>query len=153
MLYPAEWNIDVYVNSKKISLLESSKLDKVESGQIIFLKNKSVNVIVPLNETLRIITVGIELDIKTKDSLPNISGIIDKDLSLSEYKKKAEDSIISFITMDRNDAIGIVIKQFNAGNNFGIGKHDDCSEPSGEAGDLYDTVDTNCDFRLRYTIK
>src|ERR671916_195560 len=56
------------------------------------------------------------------------------------------------VTFSRNDVIGIVAKEYNAKNNFGIGRHDECSQSVGEAGDLYDEVDTSCDFRLRYTI-
>ncbi|MCC2648095.1 MAG: hypothetical protein K0R16_898, partial [Nitrososphaeraceae archaeon] len=32
-------------------------------------------------------------------------------------------------------------------------RYDECSESIDEEGDLYDAVDTSCDFRLRYTIK
>lgn len=153
LLFPAEWVMDVYVNNQSISLLKNTDLIKAEDGKIIIFKNKTVNVIVPLNKPLRILTLGVEFDEKIRDNLPNISGILDSDLSLLEYKDRAEKSIISLISMDRNDAIGIIAKEFTKDNNFGIGKHNDCSESSGEAGDLYDTVDTNCDFLLEYTIK
>lgn len=153
LLFPAEWELDVYANNKTVSLLDGYYAQKVETGQTIMLKNKSISLPVSENDTLRIMTVGVEYDENTMNDLPNISGILDNGLSLTEYKSKSENSIAPFIAMDRNDAVGIVIMEFSADNDFGIGNHDDCSESSEDAGDLYDTVDTNCDFRLRYTVK
>ncbi len=138
-LFPGEWKIDSYVNGQR-------------TGQTITFREKNVNVIIPANGTLRIVTVGVEFDIDPQDGLPNIAGILDKDLPLSDYSDEVGNSIEHLIAFDRNDAIGIVAKEYNAKSNFGIGHHDECSESVGEAGDLYDEVDTSCDFRLRYSI-
>lgn len=159
LLYEGEWEIDAYVNGKKISLLSNSSL-LIESGQtIVFPKgDKLMNIQIMDNQTLRIITLGIEYDSKTdqvKNYLPDISSILDNEnVPLSEDKDKSRFGIEPFTAFDRNDAIGIVAKEFTAKDNFGIGlNHDYCSDSSGEAGDLYDTVDTNCDFQLRFSIE
>lgn len=159
LLYEGEWKIDAYVNGKKISLLSNSSM-QVESGQtVVFPKgDKFMNIQIIDNQTLRIVTLGIEYDSKTdqvKNYLPDISSILDNDnVPLSEDKDKSRFSIEPFTAFDRNDAIGIVAKEFTAKDNFGISlNHDYCSDSSGEAGDLYDIVDTNCDFQLRFSIE
>jgi hypothetical protein len=159
LLYEGEWKIDAYVNGKKISLLSNSTM-QVESGlTVVFPKGeKFTNIQIMDNQTLRIVTLGIEYDSKTdqiKNYLPDISSILDNDnVPLSEDKDKSRFGIEPFTAFDRNDAIGIVAKEFTAKDNFGIGlNHDYCSESSGESGDLYDTVDTNCDFQLRFSIE
>ncbi|MDQ4013574.1 MAG: hypothetical protein M3146_07600 [Thermoproteota archaeon] len=151
-LFPGEWKIDSYVNGQRTQLWIASELDRVDTGQTVHFREKDVNVAIPANGTLRIVTVGVEFDIDSQDKLPNIAGILDNALPLSDYSDEAENSIEHLIVFDRNDAIGIVAKEYSAENNFGIGQHDECSQSVGEAGDLYDEVDTSCDFRLRYTI-
>jgi hypothetical protein len=173
ILFPAEWQIDAYVNNKRIPLSGNAELDRVERGQVINFHDKSLAIDVPNNSTLRIMTVGAELDegaidgkyknngsvmelrgVETNDGvLPDISGILDTEAPLPEYKDKAEDSIQFLTTYDRNDAIGMIAKEYDARSNFGIGDHIECSESTGEVGDIFDTVDTNCDYRLSYTIK
>jgi hypothetical protein len=173
ILFPAEWQLDAYVNNKRIQLSDNFSLDRVESGQAIKFSDKSVALEVPENGTLRIITVGAELDEGVVDSnhkvigssvevaghetgggvLPDIAGILDTEAPLPEYKDKAEDSIQFLTTYDRNDAIGMIATEYDARNNFGIGDHFECSESTGEVGDIFDTVDTNCDYRLSYTIE
>ena len=152
-LFPGEWKIDLYVNGQRTQLWMGSELNRVSTGETIIFREKNINVTIPENGTLRIVTVGAEFDIDLEDTLPNISGILDKDLPFLDYSDKAKDSIESIINFDRNDAIGIIAKEYNAENNFGIGHYDECSESIDEEGDLYDAVDTSCDFRLRYTIK
>jgi hypothetical protein len=159
LLYEGEWKIDAYVNGKKIPLLSNSSMH-LESGQtVVFPKgDKFMNIQIMHNQTLRIVTLGIEYDSKTdqiKNYLPDISGILDNDdVSLSEDKDKSRFGIEPFTAFDRNDAIGIIAKEFTAKDNFGIGlNHDYCSESSGEVGDIYDIVDTNCDFQLRFSIE
>jgi hypothetical protein len=152
-LFPGEWKIDSYVNGQRTQLWIGSELNRVSTGETVIFREKNINVTIPENGTLRIVTVGAEFDIDLDDPLPNISGILDKDLPFLDYSDKAKDSIESIINFDRNDAIGIIAKEYSTENNFGIGRHDECSESIDEAGDLYDAVDTSCDFRLRYTIK
>ncbi len=151
-LFPGEWKIDSYVNDQRIPLWTGSELNRVNTGQTVTFSGKDANVTIPTNGTLRIVTVGVEFDIDHQDNLPNIAGILDKDLPISDYSDEAESSTNHLIVFDRNDAIGIVAKEYSAKVNFGIGQHDECSQSVGEAGDLYDEVDTSCDFRLRYTI-
>jgi hypothetical protein len=151
-LFPGEWKVDSYVNGQRTQLWIGSELDRVNTGQTINFRDKSIDVTVPANGTLRIITIGVEFDIDLQDNLPNITGILDEGLALPDYADEAENSIEHLVTFDRNDAVGIVAKEYDAQNNFGIGQHDECSQSVGEAGDLYDEVDTSCDFRLRYTI-
>lgn len=151
-LFPGEWKIDSYVNGQRTQLWIASELDRVNTGQTVQFREKDVSVTIPANGTLRIVTVGVEFDIDSQDNLPNIAGILDNALPLSDYSDEAENSIEHLIVFDRNDAIGIVAKEYSAENNFGIGQHDECSQSVGEAGDLYDEVDTSCDFRLRYSI-
>ena len=152
-LFPGEWKIDSYVNGQRTQLWIGSELNRVSTGETIIFREKNINVTIPENGTLRIVTVGAEFDIDLDDTLPNISGILDKHLPFLDYSDKAKDSIESIINFDRNDAIGIIAKEYSAENNFGIGRYDECSESIDEEGDLYDAVDTSCDFRLQYTIK
>jgi hypothetical protein len=172
ILFPAEWKLDGYVSNKRVQLSDNSGLERVEGGQVIDFNDKSITVDVPENGSLRIATVGAEMDqgdIDARDKnnyssvsgggvdtseavLPDISGILDIEAPLPEYKDKVEDSVQFLTTYDRNDAIDIVAGEFDARNNFGIGDHYDCSESTGEVGDLFDTVATNCDYRLSYTI-
>jgi hypothetical protein len=151
-LFPGEWKIDIYVNDQRIPLWSGSGLDRVNTGQTVIFSGKDANVTIPANGTIRIVTVGVEFDIDHQDNLANISGILDKDVPISDYSDEAQGSTRHLTVFDRNDAIGIVAKEYGAKVNFGIGQHDECSQSSGEAGDLYDEVDTSCDFRLRYTI-
>jgi len=157
LLFEGEWRIDAYVNGKRISLLSNSSMG-VESGQTVVFPEgeKSVNLQVSDNENLRIITLGIEYDSKTdqlKNYLPDISNILDDKVPLSEDKDKSRFAVEPLIAFDKNDAIGIIAKEFTVKDDFGKNsKHDYCSESSGESGDLYDVVDTNCDFRLFFTI-
>jgi hypothetical protein len=173
ILFPAEWKLDAYVNNKRVQLSDNTGLDRVESGQAIDFKGKSLAIDLPENSTLRIATVGAELDEGSTDGmrknnqtgmdrrgddsgegvLPDISGILDTEIPLPEYRDKVENSVQFLTTYDRNDAIGIITREFDARNNFGIGDHYDCSESTGEVGDIFDTVDTNCDYRLSYTIE
>ena len=174
ILFPAEWKLDAYVNNKRVQLSDNSGLDRVNSGQAIDFKGKSLAIDLPENSTLRIATVGAELDEggatddmrknnqtgmdgRGVDSgegvLPDISGILDTQTPLPEYRDKVENSVQFLTTYDRNDAIGIITREFDARNNFGIGDHYDCSESTGEVGDIFDTADTNCDYRLSYTIE
>lgn len=158
LLFDGEWRIDAYVNGKRISLIPNSSTG-VESGQtVVFPKGeKFINLQMSRNENLRIITLGIEYDSKTdqlKNYLPDISTILDNGVLLSEDKDKSRFAVEPLTAFDKNDAIGIIAKEFSVKDNFGKDlEHDYCSESSGEAGDLYDLVDTNCDFRLMFTIE
>ena len=62
ILFPAEWKLDAYVNNKRVQLSDNSGLDRVNSGQAIDFKGKSLAIDLPENSTLRIATVGAELD-------------------------------------------------------------------------------------------
>lgn len=171
ILFPAEWQLIAYVNNKSIYLSDNPDMDRVESGEQIDFKHKSIVIDVPENRTLRIVSVGVELDDGVIDSeyknnisgartegdntgiLPDISGILDTGSPLPEYRNKVEDSVQFLTTYDRNDAIGIIVAEYDARSNFGIGDHSVCSESTGEVGDIFDTVDTNCDYKLFYTIE
>lgn len=158
LLFNGEWNIDVYVNGKRLSLLTNSN-ESVEGGQtILFPKGeKSMEFKIRNNETLRIITSGIEYDSRIdqlKNYLPDIASILNNEDPLSDDKDKSRFSVEPLTAFDRNDSVGIIAKEFSVKDNFGRGlNHDYCSESSGESGDLYDIVDTNCDFRLTFTIE
>jgi len=158
LLFDGEWKIDAYVNGKRISLLPNSSIG-LESGKtVLFPKGeKFLNIQIMKNDTLRLVTLGIEYDSRTdqlKNYLPDISSILDNEVPLSEDKDRSRFSVEPLTAFDRNDAIGIIAKEFTAKDNFGKSiKHDYCSENSGEEGDLYDAVDTNCDSRLMFTIE
>ncbi|HZD35642.1 MAG TPA: hypothetical protein VE130_10590 [Nitrososphaeraceae archaeon] len=171
ILFPAEWKLVAYVNNKSIYLSDNPNMDRVESGERIDFKDKSIVIDVLENSTLRIVSVGVELDDGVIDGeyknnmsgaytegdntgiLPDITGILDTESPLPEYRNKLEDSVQFLTIYDRNDAIGIIVAEYNARSNFGIGDHSVCSESTGEVGDIFDTVDTNCDYRLFYTIE
>lgn len=163
ILSPAEWQLDAYANDKRINLSDNPGMGRVESGQVISFNGKSTVVDVPENSTLRIVTVGIEADDGVVGNnyinkspggvLHDISRILDTESPLPEYRNKVEDSVQFLTTYDRNDAIGIIVEEYDERSNFGLGNHTVCSESSGEIGDIFDTVDTNCDYRLSYTIE
>ena len=140
ILFPAEWKLDGYVNNKRVQLSNNSGLNRVESGQVIDFNDKSVTIDVPENGSLRIATVGAEMgdfggrnknnqstvygggDGTSEAVLLDISGILDIEAPLPEYKDKIEDSVQFLTTYDRNDAIGIIVREFDASNSFGIGQ-------------------------------
>lgn len=171
ILFPAEWQLVAYVNNKSIYLSDNPDMDRVESGKQIDFNDKSIIINVPENSTLRIVSVGVELDEGVIDNeyknnmssslterdntgiLPDISGVLDTNSPLPEYRNKVEDSVQFLTTYDRNDAVGIIVVEYDARSNFGIGDHSVCSESTGEVGDIFDTVDTNCDYKLFYTIE
>jgi hypothetical protein len=79
-LFPGEWKIDSYVNGQRTQLWMGSELNRISTGETIIFREKNINVTIPENGTLRIVTVGAEFDIDLDDTLPNMSGILDKDL-------------------------------------------------------------------------
>ncbi|HEX5904773.1 MAG TPA: hypothetical protein VFY50_01855, partial [Candidatus Nitrosocosmicus sp.] len=58
-LFPGEWKIDTYVNGQRAQLWTGSELDRVNTGQTVTFSGKDVNVTIPANGTLRIVTVGV----------------------------------------------------------------------------------------------
>jgi hypothetical protein len=122
ILFPAEWKLDGYVSNKRVQLSDNSGLERVEGGQVIDFNDKSITLDVPENGSLRIATVGAEMDQGDIDArnknnhssvsgggddtseavLPDISGILDIEAPLPEYKDKVEDSVQFLTTYDRN---------------------------------------------------
>jgi hypothetical protein len=122
ILFPAEWKLDGYVSNKRVQLSDNSGLERVEGGQVIDFNDKSITLDVPENGSLRIATVGAEMDQGDSDArnknnhssvsgggddtseavLPDISGILDIEAPLPEYKDKVEDSVQFLTTYDRN---------------------------------------------------
>jgi hypothetical protein len=153
-IFSGEWKLDAYVNGQRVQLWPESGLDEVNNGDIINFTNKSTIITVPDNGTLRIITAGVEFDDNRIKNLTDLSGLlINDELSFIEYVDEATNSIFSLVGFDMNDLVGTIAKEYIADNDFGIGQHDDCSQPNEESDDLYEQVDTNCDFNLHYTIK
>lgn len=52
-LFPAEWQLDAYVNDKRIHLSDNAELARVESGHVVGFKGKSLAIYVPENSTLQ----------------------------------------------------------------------------------------------------
>jgi hypothetical protein len=153
-IFSGEWTLDVYVNGQRVQLGPESGLDKVNSGDIIDFTNKSTIITVPANGTLRIVTAGVEFDDNRIKNLTDLSGLlINDDLSFTEYVDEAANSISSLVGFDMNDLAGTIAQEYVADNNFGIGQHHDCSQPNEESDDLFEQVDTNCDFNLHYSIE
>ena len=153
-IFSGEWKLDAYVNGKRVQLWPEAGLDDVNNGDIINFTNKSTFITVPANGTLRIIIAGVEFDDNRIKNLTDFSGLlINDELSFTEYVDEAANGIISLVGFDMNDLLGTIAKEYLADNNFGIGQHDDCSQPNEDSDDLYEQVDTNCDFNLHYTIK
>jgi hypothetical protein len=153
-IFSGEWKLDAYVNGQRVQLWPESGLEEVNNGDLINFTNKSTIITVPDNGTLRIITAGVEFDDNRIKNLTDLSGLlINDELSFTEYVDEATNSIFSLVGFDMNDLVGTIAKEYIADNDFGIGQHDDCSQPNEESDDLYEQVDTNCDFNLHYTIK
>ena len=113
LLFDGEWKIDAYVNGKRISLLPNSSIG-LESGKtVLFSKGeKFLNIQIMKNDTLRLVTLGIEYDSRTdqlKNYLPDISSILDNEVPLSEDKDRSRFSVEPLTAFDRNDAIGIIV--------------------------------------------
>jgi hypothetical protein len=154
-VFSGEWKLEAFVNGQRVKLLPISTSDGINSSETISFTNKSLILTIPSNGTLRIVTVGAEFDDNHMINLTDISGILrNDDLPFIDYVDEATSSISSLVAFDMNDLIGTIAKEYLEDNNFGVGQHDDCSESSLElSGDLYQQVDTNCEFRLRYHIE
>jgi hypothetical protein len=101
--------------------------------------------------SIRLVTAGFEED-TAGSPLPDLSGELKKIPTVGDYLGGAYDVVKFLWAANQNDAIGIFTAFFDRNSNFGIGGHDQCSEPNRAAGDLGDIQETGCDYRLRYFI-
>jgi hypothetical protein len=164
----ARWLLDVYVNEKKISLSDGTGLADIPQDRLIPL-GRSIAINTAENGTLRIVTAGYDEDFE-HITLPDISpelrelgspisinvggnsGVAIK-AGIGDFLAGAYDLSQKIIKYDKNDAIGVIAKAYSTENNFGVGRHIDCSNANHLARDLSEVQNTDCDFILRYTVR
>lgn len=126
----AKWVFLAYVNGKAINLIENLNLSSIEGNTVYSLDNKSIDVEVAENGTLRMVSTGIELDAA---NIPDISNLT-KAVSGIPYARDvaaAADAVRYIVAtiaeQNDHDPLGIVAKDFEYLNGFGIGNHQDAS--------------------------
>jgi hypothetical protein len=128
-----DWAFLGHVNEKQINFFESTVLSNVENTGIYSLDNQSVEIEIPENGTIKMVTTGFERDTTQTRLIPNISNLT-KALSAIPATKDAAtvaDSVHFFVTyiaaLNGDDPLGIITKDFENINDFGNGTHIDAS--------------------------
>jgi len=166
------WDLDAYVNGERIRLNPGGELSSISAGKEIPLGIQR-QIEVPVNETLRILTVGIDEEQGTNAQSPETNvydtelqdftakiqnvtitpaiGPISFEINLNEFFKRISNEITK-ILVKQNEPLGVISKIFTPTNGFGIGTHIDCSEMNTGLIKLEQQQLTACDFILKYTI-
>lgn len=136
--FSAEWWMVASVNGKQIDLTSSTNLWAVKSGHNYWLHGKKVEVEVPEAGILRIVTAGVDEDgqnvrIPDISSVTRVGDIGAVDNGIREAFSQGG------ISLDKNEILGVVLKDYESLHNFGVGWH---IEPSS----------TN-DYQISYTIE
>jgi|SRR5215203_34979 len=140
----AEWGMIASVNGKQIDLSSSTNLWAVKSGHNYGLHAKKVEVEVPENGTLRVVTGGVDQDGGTVQ-IPDISSVtrvvdgIPVLGDLGAVINGVREGFSQAISLDQNFMLGVVLQDYTSINNFGVGWH---REPS-----------SINDYQISYTIE
>jgi hypothetical protein len=146
------WRFTASVNEKQINLLENLELVSVLDNKNYSLGNQSIEVEVPENGTLRILTGGIEVDKVDIPDISNITKVLGALPVVGDAAAIADVARFNLATLAaqlQNDPIGIVAKDFDEGiNDFGRGIHNDASC-------LKENIESLCkkDYELQYSIR
>jgi hypothetical protein len=166
------WDLDAYVNEERVRLNPGGQLSSISTGKEIPLGIEK-EILVPVNGTIRLFTLGIDEDEQgvnrnqTASELNDAEGIVDNiELSLgSENVGKVSTSIniqklirtisqqFNRLAGTENDPLGVITRVFDQRNNFGVGTHHDCSQMNRDLINFIEQQKTACDFILKYTIR
>ncbi|MGH9975283.1 MAG: hypothetical protein ACRD8Z_05535 [Nitrososphaeraceae archaeon] len=176
-LYTGEWVMDAYVNDIRVPLWAGAL--EAGSGETIFFdtlgygvdeyyspiggaplegqsQGYSAAVTVPQNGELRIVLVGYEHDWFGSSAIPDISDRLNMNITFPSYVLRAQNTIADLLQSNLNDPNGFVAASFTAEDNYGVGRHIQCSLPNKQAIDVQvhnlDDINT-CDFEIIYTIE
>lgn len=176
-LYTGEWVMDAYVNDIRVPLWAGAL--EAGSGETIFFdtlgygvdeyyspiggaplegqfQEYSTVVTVPQNGELRIVLVGYEHDWFGSSSIPDISDRLNMNITFPSYVLRAQNTIADLLQSNLNDPNGLVATSFTEEDDYGVGRHIQCSVPNKQAIDVQiqnlDDINT-CDFEIIYTIE
>jgi hypothetical protein len=152
VLCGADWKLIASIAGKQINLFDNTNLSSVYNNRTYPLDNKSIDIEIPENGTITLASVGIERDSESAE-IPDISNITSAVKGVpylgdaAAIANAARNVIAYAVALDKNDELGILTKDFNAINNFGVGSHYDSSC-------LKSDPDADCvkDYILEYSI-
>ena len=147
----ANWKLIASINGKQINLFENADLSSVYSNRNYSLNNVTIDVEIPETGTRRLITTGIEQDSESVEipDITNITGTVNGVPFIEDAAAVANAvrNIIALVSSsDKNDKLGILAKDFEDINNFGVGEHQDYS--------CYKNALSPCfkDYKIYYSI-
>jgi hypothetical protein len=139
-----EFHLLLYVGPNSVLLsYPGSGLD--DAGDERYPNNAAALIVIPVGGEIRLQTVGKEGD--EGPPLPNLPYDELNNIPYVEYYDKIKNAVNSLLSsINPDDGIGFVAKQYGPWNNYGIGHHDDRSQCNGIDAD-------SCgDFTLSYDI-
>lgn len=151
-LFPGEWVMDAYVNNQWLELFSGSV--SVDSGDRVNLaENNTAAMTVHDDERgfIRIATVGWENDMGF-DPIPIFFTLMDTRIPFYIYDGLVQQATVPFTVNSANDPNGYVAVQYNKQDNFGVGSHSICSERNVAATSPPGPFDSDCDYRINFTI-
>jgi hypothetical protein len=152
---PGAWYLDAYVNEKRIPLSLGAGMAHVRDNDEIFFPRKNINLDVPDNGSVRIVTAGYDQDTE-HIILPDLSKDLSDALPILGDRGINPGPIYNIsrtlIAANKNDPLGVLIKEYDKEFNFGLGEHRECSTPNEVIIDLRQSQETSCDFVINYRI-
>jgi len=139
------------VNGKALDLSDSTNLRDAYTGQTYGLNGKSAEVEIPETGTIRVVVAGVEQDGQSVH-VPNLSDVsrvvngVPVLGTVADVLNKVAEATGFLIHLDGNDAIGTVVNDYTAINNFGKGWHE---VPSSQTGSDRESAN---DYVIRYSI-
>ena len=147
-----EWRMFFTSNAQQIRVdTPNGAMWDVDNGETVVFQNLFLNVAIPTtNGVIFIDTLGEEVDgqetkipaIPTAVRLAFVAGAVITGNPLAAtytgYLDKARSVLQSIVALDKNDALGIISKEYRQADNYGIGVHSDRSSTR--------------DYTLTYTI-
>jgi hypothetical protein len=127
-----EWHLFASANGKQINLAGDTHLNSVWNGNGYWLGDKRMEIEIPQSGIFRLAVGGYEED-KSGNIIPDltpITKIANEIPQISDYATAAQilaNTINLVGNLNGNDNLGVIIKDFSAVNNFGLGPHVDPS--------------------------
>lgn len=146
-----EWRLFFTSNAQQVRVdTPKGAMWDVDNGETVVFPNLFLNVAIPANGVIFIDTLGEEVDGK-ETKIPAIPPAVKAAFAAGSvltgnplaatytgYLDKARDVLQKIVSLDKNDALGTISKEYRQANNYGIGVHSDRSSSG--------------DYTLRYTI-
>ena len=144
----AEWYFTTSINGQQVNL---KHLNNVNSRHSYWLQDKRVEVTIPDDGTIRMLTTGFDEDGLKKVRIPDLSPVtritaltgVPEIVAIGEAVDLASTilrtAIATINELDSDDPLGILVKDFNSVNNFGQNWHSDRSD--------------NQDYELNYLVE